>query len=256
MSEEATSEETSGNVDLPWYGEVDTDTKGYLENKGWKAPGDLINGYRNLEKLMGHDRAGRTVTIPKEGEDASEFYSKLGRPESPDKYDLGEVGGKTVDWFRSEAHKLGLSQSQAKTLLEGFNEYSGSLTETQKKDQEVEFTNQMHSLKSDWGSAYDANMNAAKKAVQQFGFTTEDLDAMQSALGPKKVFERMYDIGRALSEDSFESGQRESGFVMSPAEAINRINELKLDNQFMDKYMSGDKIAVEKFTKLMQAAYP
>lgn len=259
--EEPTSESDGtatgvGTTDTPWYGDLDKDTQGYLENKGWKNPSDVVHGYRNLEKLLGNDRAGRTITLPKEGEDPSEFYTKLGRPEASDKYDLGDADGDTVNWFKEKAFELGLSQTQAKALLEGFNEYGSTVSESQSTDRQAEFNNQMHELKKDWGSAYDANMNAARKAVQQFDIAVEDIDAIESAMGPKKTFEMMYRIGRALSEDSFESGQRDTGFVMSPGEAMGKINELKLDSQFMEKYMSGDKTAVEKYTKLMQAAYP
>lgn len=246
----------SGATDTPWYADLDKDTQGYLANKGWKEPSDVVHGYRNLEKLLGNDRAGRTVTLPKEGEDPTEFYTKLGRPEAADKYDLGDADGDAANWFREKAFELGLSQNQAKQLLEGFNEFGTSVGESQQADKQAEFNNQMHELKRDWGSAYDANMNAARKAVQQFEIGTDDIDAIESAMGPKKTFEMMYRIGRALSEDSFESGQRDTGFVMTPGEAEGRIAELKMDSQFMDKYMSGDKDAVAKFTKLMQAAYP
>lgn len=239
-----------------WYGEVDQDTQGYIANKQWKGTGDVIQSYRNLEKMLGADRAGRTLVLPKEGEDKTEFYTKLGRPESADKYEFGEVSGNAVDWFRGKAFEMGLNQEQAKTLIEGFSELTNNISNENSESQAVEFQNQMNDLKREWGSAYDTNINAAKKATQQFGFSSEDIDAMENALGPKKLFERLSSIGRALSEDSFVTGQRHEGFIMSPAEAAHKIQELRLDDNFMSKYMNSDKNAIEKFSNLMKLAYP
>ena len=250
------SEPGSEASSAPWYGEVDTDTQGYIGNKGWKGAADVIHGYRNLEKLMGHDRAGRTLTIPKEGEDTSDFYTKLGRPGKAEEYNFGESDGELTDWFRSKAFDLGLSQDQASKLLSDWNEHVGELSEGQDADAKADYDNQWNDLKKDWGSAYDANINAAKKAAAKFGFEAEEIDAMEKALGPRKLFHRMSDIGRALAEDSFESGDREYNFRYSPSEAQNRISDLKNDSVFMQRYMSGDKDALEKMTRLMQAAYP
>ena len=248
----------SGGDATPWYGQVDEVTQGYIGNKGWKGASDVINGYRNLEKLMGHDRAGRTVTIPKEGEDTTDFYTKLGRPSDADGYKFQIEGDESdlAKWFREQSFQHNLSQDQAAGLMNQFNARMDQLSKDSETDQAAEFDNQMSELKRDWGSAYDANMNAAKKAANKFGFTEQDIDAMEKAMGPKALFHRMSDIGRALAEDSFETGNRESNFHLSPAEAKSRIEDLKLDDSFMQKYMAGERTAVEKWSKLFQAAFP
>jgi len=252
----ATAEpESTEPQSAPWYGQVDEDTQGYIGNKGWQGAEDVIHGYRNLEKLLGHDRAGRTVTIPKEGEDPSDFYQKLGRPEKSDDYRF-DSEGELVDWFKSQAFDLGLSQEQASKLLSNWDEHVGGLSEAQETDLNAKYENEWSDLKKDWGSAYDANINAAKKAAAKFGFESDEIDAMEKALGPRKLFHRMSDIGRALAEDSFETGDRESNFRFSPAEAKQRISDLKLDKQFMEQYLSGNKDAIAKMQSLMQAAYP
>lgn len=247
--------EVTAQESAPWYGQVDEDTQGYIGNKGWQGAQDVIHGYRNLEKLLGHDRAGRTITIPKEGEDASEFYKKLGRPEKPEDYRI-EAEGELADWFKSQAFDLGLSQDQASKLIANWDQHIGSLTESEETDLNAKYENEWSELKKDWGSAYDSNINAAKRAASKFGFEPEEIDAMEKALGPRKLFHRMSDIGRALAEDSFETGDRETNFKFSPAEAKQRISDLKLDKQFMEQYMSGNKDAIAKMQSLMQAAYP
>ena len=59
------------------------------------------------------------------------FYAKIGRPEAPDGYELkvndaiGEDGGK---FFKELAHKNGLTQTQADSILSEYGEYIGSVT--------------------------------------------------------------------------------------------------------------------------------
>jgi hypothetical protein len=70
--------------DLPaaWTGPLDDAGRALVAAKGWRGPGDVVQSYANLEKLMGADRAGRTVVPPKDG-DAAEafdaFYDRIGQ---------------------------------------------------------------------------------------------------------------------------------------------------------------------------------
>lgn len=245
-------------VNSSWYGQVADDAVGYIENKGWKQASDVIEGYRNLEKMFGADRADRTITIPKEGEAWDGVYSKLGRPESSDKYEFKSEysGDETVSWFKDQAFAAGLNQSQAAALLDNWMEYSGNISESRSKDQELKHDSEMADLKKDWGNAYDANMQSAKRAASEFGFSQDELDSIEGAIGPKALLDKLSNIGKALSEDSYQASSREANFIISPAEAQERISNLKLDKTFMDQYMSGSPEAMEKMTKLMNAAYP
>ena len=56
-------------------------------------------------------------------------------------------------------------------------------------------------------------------------------------------------------EDTFAGERGEGGFGTTPAQAKAQIADLKLDKAFMDKYLSGDKDAVGKMSRLMEAAY-
>jgi hypothetical protein len=61
---------TGSAIDTKWLGETpDPELKGYVENKGWKDPVELLNGYRNLEKLVGQAR----IAMPKDENDAEGY---------------------------------------------------------------------------------------------------------------------------------------------------------------------------------------
>jgi hypothetical protein len=62
-----------------WYSGLPEETRGLAEVKGWKSPADAIQSYANLEKMLGADKAGRGLVMPKEDADSTEwgqFYDK------------------------------------------------------------------------------------------------------------------------------------------------------------------------------------
>lgn len=254
------SEATAASQPASWYGDgVDDSTKGYIENKGWKEPKDVITGYQNLEKLLGHDRAGRTVTIPKEGEDASEFYAKLGRPEAPEKYTLGD-GADTdaAKWYSKTAFDLGLSNDQASKLYQSFDQYTAQKLNEDASKKAENAQSELNEMRTKWGAAFDKNFNAARYGAEKLGFSDAELKSIQDAVGVKTMLERFSQVGLSYGEHAFQSsgGSSDNTFVMSPQQALSKIDDLKLDKDFMNKYMSADKTAVERMTKLMKLAYP
>ena len=62
-------------------------------------------------------------------------------------------------------------------------------------------------------------------------------------------------LGSKMGEDSFAGERGEGGFGVTPAAAKQQIADLKLDKGFMDKYLSGDRDAVDKMRRLMEAAH-
>ncbi len=87
MADESKMPAAAGNaVPASWYeGFKDTSLKGWLANKHYESPEVLVSAHWSLEKLMGHDRAGRTVVVPGETatpEERATFLAKLGRPDT------------------------------------------------------------------------------------------------------------------------------------------------------------------------------
>ena len=67
----------------PWLESVqDMELREFIQNKGWNDPGEMAQGYRNLEKLVG----GEKVPLPKgdtDNEGWERVYKALGRPAKP-----------------------------------------------------------------------------------------------------------------------------------------------------------------------------
>lgn len=258
----------AGNIsDSPWYGEVEGELKGWVENKAWKTPVDALQSARNLEKLLGADRAGNTVIIPKEGdaEGWGSLYERLGRPEGADGYKFsleeGQQEGDLGAWFRGKAHEAGLTQEQAASLYGGFNELMAQTKEDSAAQSAAEQQQDISSLRKEWGQEYDTNILAGKKAANRFGLEKEQLSSIESAIGTKGMLSLMAKIGRAMGEHSFVSDDSTGGdFGMTPAAAQHKIAGLLNDESFTKAYLDaqnpGHKSAVDKMKALQQAANP
>lgn len=242
-----------------WTAAFDEDTNAYVSNKGWKEPSDMLMSYRNLEKFAGGSK--NLLELPPEGatpEQLDAFYSKLGRPGTPDEYGLEIPQGgdpELTNWFKGTAHKLGLTATQAKALYGEFNGMSGSLQEKLQARQAQESTQAIGSLRQEWGQAYDQMIGAGRRAATALGYDAGKLGAIEEKLGTAEMLRLFATLGSKMGEDSFAGDRGEGGFGTTPAAARQQIADMKLDKQFMDQYLSGNKEAVNKMRRLMEAAH-
>lgn len=235
-----------------WEG-LSPDLKGWLEVKGVKNVESLAANYRSLEKVFGADKAGRTVVLPKEGDPESEeaFYKSIGRPEKPEDYKLTEalsdvpVNPDFLGHMQGMFHQAGLTAKQAGEVAKGYQTYLENMAQANMEG--------LESLKSEWGVNYNANIEVARRAAREFGFTQDELGALENAFGAKTLITRLQKVGQRLSEDKtieINTG----GFNFSPEGAKAKIDDLFADKDFQARYMKGDKAAVQRITDLSRIA--
>jgi hypothetical protein len=241
-----------------WYdGIQDADLKGYVQNKGWKDPNELANGYRNLEKLLGSEK----IPMPKGADDSEGWgrvYDALGRPKSADEYGITTPDGLSTEFSKAAAgkfHELGLSANQAKALTDWYSNEIGSQSSQMKQQTAQQSEADITSLRSEWGRSFDENVELSRRAAHEFGLDGK-LDALENALGTADMMKLLSRMGRGLTEHTFEGGKTTQGFGMTPEAAQNRIAQLRSDADWGKKYISGDKTAQDEMTKLMSIAYP
>lgn len=242
-----------------WYdGIEDGDLKGYVQNKGWKDPVELANGYRNLEKLLG----GEKVPLPKGAEDKegwARVYDALGRPKSADDYGLAVPEGGSPEFAKAAAgkfHELGLSKGQAEALVNWYNEQGQSRLGSEQQALAAKTEQDLQSLKGEWGGAYEENIELGRRAAREFGLDATKLEALEAAFGTGEMLKLMSKIGRGLTEHNFEGGRTATGFGMTPEAAKQRISALREDRDFTAKYLSGNADARGEMEKLMKLAFP
>lgn len=275
MSEEAGSasagnpgEGGEGATELSWLGETpDQGILEFVQNKGWKDPASAIESYRNLESKFGADRAGRTVVLP--GENASdderaEFYNRLGRPETADKYEISVpegMGDEYAGWAREQFHKLGLTAAQAKALTDANNEYVAAAKQKQAEAETAKAQQELEALKGEWGAAFESKIEAGKKAVKAFGLDETVLEGLESRTGAAGLLKFMAEVGAKLGEDSYvDDGTPAGGGPMTPAQAQAALQALNSDKEFQEAWLSRTHPkhaeALARKSRLVEMAFP
>lgn len=245
-----------------WYSNIqDESLRGYLETKGFKDHGALAESYRNLEKLRGVPE-NELLRMPKEGDTEAwnAFYNRLGRPENPDGYSLpipdgddGAFAKQAAQWM----HEAGLTPAQAQALASKNNEWLSAQVKAFEDQQAIESDRQMTELKSEWGQAFEQNTEIARRAAKQFGLEEADLNALEDALGTKKLLTLFNNIGQGLGEHKAQGfGNGDQSFKLSPAAANERIKQLMGDKEWSSKYLNGGANEKAEMARLQQMANP
>jgi len=190
---ETISEEFRTNPNIEKFTEIDALAKSYI----------------NAVSMIGQDK----VPVPNQNstEDQwNEVYSKLGRPESPDKYklevnsDVVPLDESAVKSFAENAHKLGLNNKQAQGILEYYkNSMEGSAQQAQ-IDTETYQAQAEQELRKEWGRSFDENIKKAG-AIAKANMDAEILDLTLSdgrRLGDHPAIIRGFaNIANLMSED-------------------------------------------------------
>ena len=249
---------------IPWLEGADETLVGYVQNKGWSEPKQVLEGYRNLEKLLGADRAGNAVILPKPDASPQEmdaFFNRLGRPADAAGYKIEMPEGadpafakQAGEWF----HKHGVSQKAGEGISAEWNTHIKTLMETQKAQAEQAYAADDAALKSEWGAAFQQNLTQAQTAARGLGVAPEMIDQLSQTLGHKATMAFFQKIGAQMGEAEFVTGDKapKFGSAMTPGQAKARIQELTRDKNFVSRYVSHDTEAVAEMKRLHAFAHP
>lgn len=280
MTEEAGSVEAGNPVESPsvsavpgtvsqqetqssWIeGVQDPSIRSWAETKGLQNGSfeNVLGSYHNLEKMVGAEKAGRTITLL--GDDAppeavNEFYTKLGRPETPDKYSVQAPDGADntrLDMMRNMAHELGLSDKQFAGLAEADAQYIDTVTQEVSSKNEMSAVEAEAQLRKDWGAAYDLKAAQIDIAASKLGFTDEHLSGLRSAMGPVEALKFVDGLNSKMGDHDFDNGEVMQPGHLTPDQAGTELSELSMNKEFMDAWLDrqhpGHKAAVEKKSRL------
>jgi len=236
---------------------------GYVTNKGWKAPTDILAAYKGAEKFISAPVDQRLVMPGDKAtpEEVKAFWGKLGTPAEAKDYkiavpagDDGAFAKQAAEWF----HGANLTQKQAEAVTTKWNEHVANMAATQATQKAQAFAADDAKLKVEWGAAHDKNVFIAKEVVGKLGLDAKTIDKMEASLGHHGTMTLLAKIGAGLGEDGFVGGRTENTFgdALTPAAAKSQIETLKQDKAFVASYLKGDATAKAKMAELHKYAYP
>lgn len=164
------------------------------------------------------------AALPEEGdaEGWGSVWSKLGRPESADGYELPVPEGDSGEFAGAASSKmfeLGVSKKQAQGIAEWFNSHQAQAMEQFNQQREQQATENVAAIRKEWGGNYDANLATANKAISAY-LPPEAIQALaESGLGTNPhIVKAFHKIGQSLSEAKAINGEPASSGPKSTAD--------------------------------------
>lgn len=201
--------------ELPrWHHSLPDPLKGHESLKGFATIGDAAKAYVELS-----GRSERMVEVP--GADATEaqkeeFYKALGRPETPDQYELK----KPSDWpgntpwssqdskrFAEKAYMVGLSKAQAERLHRLIVDDAKNMILDHGLEEKKRGEAREQALRELFGSKVDENVTLAQRSMEMVGGPACREELERSGLLRSPVQVRAWKrIWEAIGEDRIFAG--------------------------------------------------
>ena len=266
MSEEMVTETTDNAVLAP----VESGNQDWREGLSEELRADptlaSINDTESAAKTLIHQQKmmGNRIPIPKTDEEMSELYTKLGRPETADGYEVDVPSGyekyypeEMMSSFKQTGHDLGLSPKQMQGLVEW---QKGSVDYQMNQEQIAGDTQGVQTeevLRKEFGANYDKQLSSAQRALRVYG--TPELQ--QKLSDPRygndpDLIRLLANAGKDITEDSAR-GTANNSLVMSPLDAKMRIEKINGDksNAYWDSTNPKHQEAQEEMRQLFDKAY-
>jgi len=252
------SDEYRGNESLSQIPDLNTLAKSYLDAQQYAGGSIRIPGEDASTDDWAAFNSKLTSKVPTllnlssdEDEARNAMYARLGRPDSVDGYKVEGADADFLQW----AHDNGLSTSQVKSWQE--NTQGQTTQADEANDVEMQEANDL--LKKEWGHAYDTKLSQAKNAVLAYADSETQQFLLDSGLANNPGMIRlMAGIGATLTEDQSAGIESGSRFTLSPTEAMDRISEVRRNEEHPYNLSSHPqhRAEVEKMGRLYSQAYP
>jgi len=215
----------------------------------------VAKSYVHAVKKMGVPPE-QMIRLPKEGEPMDDVYSALGRPDNPSNYS-SLPDSDDFKPVRDAFYETGLTDSQAKNVLDIYMKSMEEVQEEQTEQFEKERVQNKLAIQQEWGADYQRNANLAQRAFNQFA-PKEAISLMEeTGIGEHPAMLKMFsNIGSMLAEDNMLAPADGQFNSMSPVQAQVSIKDKQADPEFMKRYMDakhpGHNDAVKEMKKLYE----
>ena len=268
-------EQTTTVQDNPVVEEKTILGSGASDNQDWRSSlndelknNPTIQNIKDLESAattLVHQQKmiGSRIPIPKTDEERAELYTKLGRPETSDKYSftIPETHSQffnedQVKQFRNVAHNIGLSNDQAKALIDYQVKSVDYENQRRNTDMTLGKKNTEEALHKEWGYDYDNKVRAAQRAMSVYA-DDELTELLNTEAGNHpsvvKLFAR---LGEDITEEMAKNTQNNK-LAVSPVDAKAEIAKIYGDaNHAYHKSNHPDhQNAVEQVRQLHEKVY-
>ena len=231
---DATVAQSGGEVEFDWRSQIPEEIRDHKSLAHFTDVGAMAKSLVNAQSMIGADK----VAIPGKhatDEDWGEVWRKLGRPDTPDGYELVnempegiEQNDDMLNWFRATAHEIGMTPTQAQKMLGTQMGADEGQIEQLRETTEIE-------LKKEYGAAFADRVSNGNAVLQEFG--AEGLTELQLADGRllgdhPEIIKMMVNVGEFINSKIGEdvlAGTKSSG-GLAPDDARAKLEEIRAPN--------------------------
>ena len=217
----------------------------------------LAKSYINATKMIGQDK----IVIPTKNstqETWEEAYTKLGRPESPEKYtfdvksDVVNMDEGAIKSFAEQSHKLGLNNKQAAGILDFYKNNMEGSAQQAKIDTETAQSQSEQQLRQEWGRDFEGKVKQAG-ALAKANINPEVLDMTLSngtRLGDHpEIIKGFAKIANMMSEDKIVATESENVNTVADIETEISTITNDTDGPYWNKqHPDHDKVVQQVYT--------
>jgi hypothetical protein len=245
MSEEAAVTEAAEPVEAPvaaeaqvaepaqtsWLDSLNEEYRSNPQISRWDDPNEFAKSYLNQSKVIGADKVVKPSNSWSDDQ-YEEFYTAIGRPESPDMYENtleSRYNDEEISGLRQMAFEMGLHPRQ-------FEKMAGYLANN--ADQSIDARNELleknayeaeQALRQEYGQAFEQKKDLAQRTAKLV-LGENNMDIFEAELpngllvGDHPAMVKMFiDLASRMGEDNVVGETTE--LVMTPQEAQRQINE-------------------------------
>ena len=238
---DATVAQSGGEVEFDWRSQIPEEIRDHKSLAHFTDVGAMAKSLVNAQSMIGADK----VAIPGKhatDEDWGEVWRKLGRPDTPDGYELVnempegiEQNDDMLNWFRNTAHEIGMTPTQAQKMLGRYNQFLGTqIGVDEGQIEQLRETTEIE-LKKEYGAAFADRVSNGNAVMQEFG--GEGLTELQLADGRllgdhPDIIKLMVNVGEFINSKIGEdvlAGTKSSG-GLAPDDARAKLEEIRAPN--------------------------
>jgi len=223
----------------------------------------MASSWLNAQQMIGRDK----IPMPVTDDDWSDVYTRLGKPESAELYQIAAPEGIEIDdvrqgAFKEMAHNAGFNQGQMEKASEF---YFNMLAEDSKASNdaiESHLAETSTALKAEWGEKFDHNLAVSERVIDEFGgddfreFMTLDVSELPKGTqlnNIPQVIKMLAAVGNGMIEDNKLEGLAPSG--QTPAEMEDERNSLMAHPAYTDKRHPEHAAVLKKVTALFDKQF-
>ncbi len=219
---------------------------------------ELAKSYINATRLIGVDK----IPMPTTDDDWSNVYSRLGRPDAAEMYQITgpegvEINQDTQNSYKAVAHELGLSQKQVEGLANWQFEQEATGSAASTEASQLALDTATNGLKAEWGEAHGQNVNLAARAASEFMgeegkefFDNAMIDGVPAGEHPG-LLKMFHSVAKGMMESSKLEAIGNEG-KQSPQEIQDDINSLMTNPAYTNNRHPEHNSVMKKMQNLFQ----